>query len=160
MRRPARWRRLHDMTETPSGNRWEPTDDATQPLTPTPPTAPPPTPPPTPPTAAEPVVPPEYGWAPATMPVEAGAPRRERRRTGVLLAGAAALLIGATAGGYAIGSATAGSDGQDFGPTRQAPADGFVPGQGFPDRDGAGDDQGHDHDEFDGPDGSSDDENS
>ena len=76
----------------------------------------------------------------------------------MLVAAAAALLIGATAGGYAIGSASAGSDGQDFGPARQAPADGFAPGQGFPDRDGAGDD--HDHDQFDGPDGSTDDENS
>ena len=103
-------------------------------------------------------MPPEYGWAPAPQSVEAGAPRRERRRTGVLVAAAAALLIGATAGGYAIGSATAGSNGQDFGPARQAPADGFAPGQGFPDRDGAGDD--HDHDESDGPDGSTDDENS
>ena len=61
-------------------------------------------------------------------------------------------MIGATAGGYAIGSATAGSDRQDFGPTRQAPPGGFAPGQGFPDRDGSGDD----HDQFDGPDGGTD----
>ena len=144
------------MTETPSGNRWEPTEDATQPLTPTRPPAGSTTPPTSPPTAAEPVVPPEYGWAPVPQPVQADPPRRERRRAGVLAAGAAALVIGATAGGYAIGSATAGSDRQDFGPTRQAPPDGFAPGQGFQDRD----DSDGDHDQSDGPDGSTDDENS
>jgi hypothetical protein len=74
----------------------------------------------------------------------------------VLAAGAAALVIGATAGGYAIGSATAGSDPQDFGPTRQAPPDGFAPGQGFQDRD----DPDGDDDQFDGPDGSTDDDDS
>jgi hypothetical protein len=145
------------MTETPSGNRWEPTDDTTRPLTSTPPTVPPTTVPPTTPspTAAEPVAAPEYGWAPAPQPLEAEPPRRGRRRTGALAAGAAALVIGATAGGYAIGSATSGSDRQGFGTTRQAPPGGFAPGQGFPDRDGSGDD--HDHGPFDGPDGSTDD---
>ena len=149
------------MTDTPSGNRWEPTeDDATQPLTPTPHT----TPPTEPPTAAdpvtEPVTPPEYGWAPVPQPAEAGAPRRGRRRTGALAAGAAALVLGAAVGGYAIGTGTAGSGQGDVGTTRQAPPDGFSPGPGFPDRDGASDD----HDQFDGADGSddgnTDDENS
>jgi hypothetical protein len=74
----------------------------------------------------------------------------------VLVAAPAALLIGATAGGYdRLGQR--GSDGQDFGrspgPGRRVRAR-----AGFPDRDGASDD--HDHDQFDGPDGSTDDENS
>jgi hypothetical protein len=123
------------MTETPSGNRWEPTGDLGAPSE-------------TPPAepagvvgAVGPVAPVEYGWAPAPAP--AARPRRNRRRTGVLAGGALAVLLGAGAGGYAIGAATAGSDSPDVGTTRQGPA-GSDP-QGFPGRD---DD---DHDRLGGP---------
>ncbi len=91
--------------------------------------------------------------------LEGTAPRRERRRTGVRSSRVPPhLLIGAT-GPVAtpIGSATAGSDGQELRGLHspQAPAERVrARARGFPDRDGAGDDQGHDHDEFDGPDGS------
>ena len=95
------------MTDTPSGNRWEPTeDDATQPLTPTPHTSP---------TGlradpvTEPVTPPEYGWAPVPQPAEAvhraaiGGVRVRSPRVPPRWCSAPA------AGGYAIGSGTAGS---------------------------------------------------
>ena len=132
------------MTETPSGNRWEPTEEGTQPLAPTAQSSQAPPPP-----AVEP--PSEYGWAPAATPAEPVPPRRDRRRTGVLAAWAAALVLGVGAGGYAIGSATAAPDHPDVGTTRQAPPDGFGPGQGIPGQDGR-----DDHDQFGGPDGSTD----
>lgn len=140
------------MSETPSGNRWEPTDDDTAPVTPvnapTPPTAaeePGPAP-------AEPVAAPEYGWAPAPVAGSGTAhgvagPRPARRRSGVLAAGAALVALAAGAGGYAVGAAAAGSDGQEVGTTRQGPPAGFAPGQGAPGQDG------HDDDQFGPPDG-------
>src|SRR4051794_35824749 len=118
------------MTETPSGNRWESPEDHTQPLSSTPPPAAEPAAPP--PLAeqvarpaAEPVAVQGYGSAPAPGQDQTTTPRRAGRRTGLLVAGAAALVIGSAVGGYAIGSATAGSDGPDFGSSRQAPPDGF-----------------------------------
>ena len=133
------------MSETPSGNRWEPTDDDTAPVTPVNASTPPP--------AAEPVTAPEYGWAPAPAAGSdrrngATGPRPGRRRAGVLVAGAALVALAAGAGGYAIGAASAGSDGQDVGTTRQGPPVGSAPGSGAPGQDGN-----DDHDQFEGPDG-------
>jgi len=109
------------MTETPSGNRWEPADDDTAPVTPV--------------SAAAP--------SPGVSPVR---PHPAGRRTGVLAAGAAVLALAAGAGGYAVGSASAGSDGQDVGTTRQGPQDGFGPGDSLPGQGGRDDD----HDQFGG----------
>ena len=148
------------MTETPSGNRWEPAGDGTQPIAPAAPASPPAAPPPP---ATTPQV--EYGWAPAphlgpatsapvtpVTPVTPAAPagRPGRRRTGLLTAVAAAVVLGSSAVGYAAGSATAGSERQDVGTTRQAPPNGVQPGQGAPGQPDSGDDDdrfgGSDHD--------------
>src|SRR3954453_1679757 len=134
------------MRETPSGTRGEPADDATQPISPA---AQPQPPAPTPPAAetesgTTPAPVPEYGWAPppraaapapVPRPAEGAAPHPERRRTGLLAAGAAALVLGCGAVGYVAGSASAGSDAPDVGTSRQAP-DGFAPGHDAPDGDG------------------------
>jgi hypothetical protein len=136
------------MTDTPSGNRWEPADEGTQPLTPQKPAP-----------ATEPVpLPPEYGWTPApepigpTGPTGSTEPSAPRRRTGLLVAGAAALVLGIGTGGYAVGAATAGPDHPEVGTTRQAPPEGFAPGTGAPDHDS------DDHDGVGTPDGDHDDE--
>jgi len=147
------------MSETPSGNRWEPADEDTAPVTPVRPAAPGPVgAAPADETAAAPPRPSEDGWGPAPVPAPVtgdgsrvgGRATRSgpaRRRTGLLASGAAAVLLAAGAGGYAIGSAAAGSAGQDFGTTRQGPPnDG--PAQGVPGQDGSGDD----HGAFDSPD--------
>lgn len=128
------------MTVTPSGNRWEPSDAA--PLHPEVPKAGPASP-------SRPVeettpATPEYGWAPAP-PAAASARTGRGGRTPLLAGGALAVLLAAGAGGYAIGSATAGSDSPDV-TTRQGP-DGFAPGQGLPGRD-------DDHDQRGAPEGS------
>ncbi len=126
------------MTETPSGNRWEPTDGVSaRPGTPSTDGAP------LGPVEPQDPAPAVYGWAPA--PVTATRPHRNRRRTSLLAGGALAVLLGAGAGGYAIGEATAGSDSPDVGTTRQGP-DGSGPGHGFTRRD-------DDHDQLGGPDG-------
>ena len=138
---------LAGMTDTPSGNRWEPTDDDTAPVG-----AVPPTPVETPgsETPAEPMAP-AYGWGPerTAEPHSADASPSRRptgRRTGALAAGAAALALAAGAGGYALGAAAAGPDGPGVGTTRQGPPAGFAPGEGFPGHDGG------DHDHVGGPD--------
>jgi hypothetical protein len=119
------------MTETPSGNRWEPADDDTAPVKAT-------------------AAPPVAGAPTAEAAGETELrPRPDRRRTGLLAAGAAGLLLASGAGGYAIGSAGARSGDQDFGATRQAPPGGSAPGQGLPGQDGR-----DDHTPFDAPDGS------
>lgn len=128
------------MTETPSGNRWEPSDAARP--RPEVPTAGPVS-------ASRPVeatapVTPGYGWAPAPPPAASARTGRSGPRTGLLAGGALAVLLAAGAGGYAIGAATAGSDSPDV-TTRQGP-DGFDPGQGLPGSD-------DDHDQRGGPDG-------
>ncbi len=123
---PARRRTLGGMTETPSGNRWEPTERRH----------------PAPDADARAASRRRLGGdrprpaAPSCHRSTAG-PRRRSRRPAPPRAGGVPgcsprrrrLVLGASAGGYAIGSATAGSDRPDFGPTRQARPAGSRPGR-------------------------------
>jgi hypothetical protein len=137
------------MPDTPSGNRWEPAADETRPLA-------------HPGEAAAPAAaengeesadtPGGPGGSFRVFPVDAPPPhaaprpRSSRGRAGLLAGGALAVLLGAGAGGYAIGSATADQRYPGIDTTRQGPG-GVDPGQGLPGRP-PGDD---DHDGVGGP---------
>ncbi len=117
------------MNETPSGNRWEPGDDDTpRPRSETP-------------------VPARRSTGldagePPSVRLGAGCPpthlpprlTRGRRRAALLAAGAAALVLAAGTGGYALSSVGAGA-GDDLG-SHQTSDDGSFPGHGIPGADG------------------------
>ena len=123
---------MSDETSPASGNRWEPTEQPTEP----------PTEQPTDPATELPTA--QVGWVPPHVPEYAEAepvartPWLTRARTAVA-GGAVAVLIAGGLGGFALGRASAGGGDDDVRPDQQGvpsgfdrDGDGFAPGQGQP----------------------------
>jgi hypothetical protein len=94
------------MSETPSGNKWEPAG-APEPGSPEPRGVPEAPVPPSPSNAGPSNAAPSYG-----TPVARRAGGLARRSKALLAAGVAVVALGAGAGGYAVGAATGGHDGK------------------------------------------------
>jgi hypothetical protein len=108
------------MSQTPSGNTWEPTGACAPAAG----------------ARGEAPVPPPASYVAAGEAVPAGRTSRRTRR--LLAAGVAVVALAAGAGGYAVGATAGGHDGPDatsFTHQGPAPGDGFAEGDG-PDGDG------------------------